>query len=156
LIDAAGVLLLNQNDSPFLGDNAFFRRLCRQYTNSYLLALCSVDADMINYMDDEGRRVMAPTELNKSGAIRELSRRCDYLGVKNFCCFSSQHLYVRRDSVWANPHRIGWTDMQRYWCARDTRLIEPFVTVSLDSGEFVCNHPRQTSDLSQVTDETGP
>jgi hypothetical protein len=155
LIDAAGTLILNQNDSPFFGDNAFFRRMCRQYTNSYLLALCSVDADMKNFVDDVGRPAMGPPGLYKDGAIRGLSRRCDYLGVKNFCCFSSQHLYVRRDSVWANPYRITWADMQQYWCARATRLIEPFVTVSLATGEYVRNHPSQTSDMSQITGETG-
>ena len=155
LIDAAGVLLLNQNDSPFFGENAFFRRLCRQYASSYLLALCAVDADMMNYVDDAGRPAMGPPDPHKAGAIRDVSWRCDYLGVKNFCCSSSQHLYVRRDSVWANPYRVGWTDMQKYWCARETRLIEPFVTVSLPTGEFVRNHPSQTSDVTQVTDETG-
>ena len=51
------------------------------------------------------------------------------LGAGSFCCSSSQHLYVRADSVWANPHRITWADMKRHWSRENVRLIEPFVTI---------------------------
>jgi len=155
-VDAGGTLIINQNDSPFCGEGPFFRRLCRRYERSYLLALCSVDADMLNYVDETGRSIAGPPELRKPGCVQALSRRCDYLGVEAFCCSSSQHLYVREDSKWANAYRIGWTDMSQYWCAGKTRLIEPFVTLSPETGDYVRNFPSQTSDFTQIrggTDE---
>jgi len=62
---------------------------------------------------------------------------------------------VPADSIWANPYRILWNDMQRHWISRSAKLIEPYVTVDLDSGTVTPNHPSQESDLSRVTDRTG-
>src|SRR5262249_45180367 len=68
-IEAGGALILNLNDSPFCGEAPFFRRLCRQYDRTYLLALCSVDADMLNYVDEAGQSLAGPAELRKPGAV---------------------------------------------------------------------------------------
>jgi hypothetical protein len=154
-IEAGDTLILNQNDSPFFGEDPFFRRLVRNYDKSYLLALCAIDADMINFVDEAGRSVAGPPDARKMGSIWVVSERCDYLGVKNFCCSSSQHVYVRADSVWANPYRIDWGDMQKHWISKSARLIEPYVTVDLDSGRVTANHPSHETDFSQVSDRTG-
>ena len=36
-IEAGGVLMLDKNDSPFCGEDAFFRKLVRGYAKSYML-----------------------------------------------------------------------------------------------------------------------
>ncbi|HUB10796.1 MAG TPA: hypothetical protein VMB34_02480 [Acetobacteraceae bacterium] len=156
-IEADGSLILNLNDSPLCGEFHFLHRLVRAYPrqNTYLLALCSVDADMFNFVDAAGHSLVGPPEERKPGAIWGVARTADRLGVGNFCCSSSQHIYVRADSIWANPYRIGWRDMQRHWSRPDVRLVEPFVTVDLDDGSITRNHPSQESDTSQISPTTG-
>jgi hypothetical protein len=138
-VEAGDTLVLNKNDSPFCGEERFFRKLVRKYKSSYLLALCAVDADMLNIYDADMRPAMGLPEDRKPGAIWAMSRLCDDLGVKAFCCSSSQHIYLRADSIWANPFRIDWGDMERHWCARTTKLIPPYVTVDLANDEVVVN-----------------
>jgi len=99
---------------------------------------------MLNTYDAAMRPTIEPPQERKPGTVWGVSRMCDRLGVKYFCCSSSQHMYVRPDSAWANPYRISGRDMQRYWCARHTALIEAFVTVDLDSGTVTRNRPVET------------
>ncbi len=141
VIEAGGALIVNKNDAPFCGEARFFRRLVKRYDRSYLLSLCAFDADMLNTYDDAMRPTIEPPQERKPGTVWGVSRMCDRLGVKYFCCSSSQHMYVRPDSAWANPYRISGRDMQRYWCAKRTALIEAFVTVDLDSGAITRNRP---------------
>ncbi|HEX3991437.1 MAG TPA: hypothetical protein VHX39_09730 [Acetobacteraceae bacterium] len=156
VIEADGALIIDLNDSPLCGEFDFLRRLIRRYPRekTYLLALCSVDADMFNFVDQDGQSLVGPPEERKPGAVWTVARTAAQLGVGNFCCSSSQHIYVRADSVWANPHRIGWADMRRYWSRPEVNLIEPFVTVDPASSEYVRNHPAQISDESQITATT--
>lgn len=154
VVQAGDSLIIDANDSPLAGEEPFLRRLIRRSRTSYYLALCSLDADMINVVDDEGRRVTTAGESHKRGAVAALADICTRLGVTHYCCFSSQHLYVRPDSTWANPHRIGFADMKRYWRSA-ARLIEPFVTVALDDGAVTPNHPSHQSDLTRLAPSTG-
>jgi hypothetical protein len=157
LIEADGALIIDMNDSPLCGEFRFLRRLIRRYPRekTFLLALCSVDADMFNFIDETGQSLVGPPEERKPGAVWTVARTAAQLGVGNFCCSSSQHIYVRADSVWANPHRINWADMRRYWSRPEVKLIEPFVTVDPTTGEYLQNHPSQLSDASQITGNTG-
>jgi hypothetical protein len=157
IVEADGSLIIDLNDSPLCGEFNFIHRLVRRYPRekTWLLALCSVDADMFNFVDETGASLAGPPEERKPGAIWNVARTAARLGVGNFCCSSSQHIYVRADSVWANPHRIGWNDMKRYWSRPEVRLIEPFVTVDAGTGDYARNHERQASDESQITATTG-
>lgn len=150
-------LVLNINDSPWFGENVFLRNLVRKHPNDrvYLLQLCSIDADMRNFVDEHGRRTIgAPDEL-KLGAIWEVARGAEALGAKYFCCSSSQHIYVRADSVWANPYRITFEDVQQNWSRPAVTLVPPFVTMDVATGRYAENHPSHTSDESQITARTG-
>jgi hypothetical protein len=157
VVEAGDALVINQNDSPLAADLPFLRRLVRTHPNdkTYLAALCSIDADMLNFVDGNDRRITAPPAQLKAGKVHEVSIRAAALGVRNFCCSSNQHIYVRADSAWVNDYRIAWPEMQAHWSRRQVRLIEPFVTVDLETGEVTRNHPSQTSDFSQVTHGTG-
>jgi hypothetical protein len=150
-------LVINLNDSPFLGEQPFLRNLVRQHPNDrvFVLQLCSVDADMRNFVDDSGRRITPAPEELKPGAVRAVARTSRKLGAKFFCCSSSQHLYVRPDSIWANAYRITYADMQRYWNQPQVELVPPFATVDLVRGTCQQNHPSHVSDVSQITDQTG-
>ncbi len=141
IVEAGDALIVNKNDAPFCGEDWFFRRLIRGYAKTFLLSLCAFDADMLNTYDADMRPTMDPPQERKPGTVWGVSRMCDWLGVRYFCCSSSQHVYVRPDSAWANPYRITGRDMQRYWCARRTELIEAFVTVDLTDCSYQRNRP---------------
>jgi hypothetical protein len=157
IIEFGDALLLNINDAPVSGETGFLRRLVAQHGNdkTYLLALCSVDADMFNFVDESGRSIIRPPEERKPPEIWRVGRLARRLGVKNFCCFSSQHVYCRSDSNWANAHRITWTDMRRHWAQPGIRLIEPFVTVDLTHGETRVNNASRQAGEEQVCGNTG-
>ena len=157
VVEADGRLVVDLNDSPLYGEERFLRDLTRRYDrrNTYLAALCAIDADMLNYIDDQGGRITEPPDRYKRGAIWAVARTADRLGVGNYACSSSQHLYVRSDSVWANPYRITWSDLSQHWTRPQIRLVEPYAVVDLESGAVERKHPMQTSDLSQITDKTG-
>src|SRR5262249_7634093 len=117
--------------------------------------LCAIDADMLNFVDADGRRITEPPERYKPGAIWAVARLADRLGVGNFVCSSSQHIYIRSDSVWANSYRITWPDIERHWSRPNIRVLPPFVLVDLETGAVDHKHPTQSSDFSQITDATG-
>jgi hypothetical protein len=151
-------LVINLNDSPIAGEEAFLRDLVKKHPNdkTYLAALCSIDADMFNFVDANGQSIAGPPDERKPGAIWNVARGADRMGVKNFCCSSSQHIYVRPDSIWANDYRITWQDMQKHWSRPNVRLIEPFVTVDLATGAVTANEAEHLGgDRSQISDSTG-
>lgn len=152
-VEAGSTLVVNKNDSPFCGEEPFFRRLVRRYDRSYLLALCSNDADMLNLFDATLRPIAPPPDAMKPGTVWAISKTCEKLGFKNFCCSSSQHIYVREDSAWANAHRITFADMQRWWATDRVRLVPPFVVVDLERGQVEQAAPAAAPPPAQGTGE---
>jgi hypothetical protein len=145
-IDVGGTLLLDKNDSPFCGEDRFFRKLVSQFERSYMLSLCAFDADMINTFDHDMRPLIDPPEDRKPGTVWATAKVAEYLGVQNYCCSSSQHVYARPDSAWANGYRITWPDMRRLWTADAVRLVPPFSQVALPGGAIVKTHCEDVRD----------
>jgi hypothetical protein len=139
VIRAGDALLINLNDSPLFGEGGFLRGLVRRHPNAktYLFALCAVDADMINFVNANDERVSGDPEERKPGAVWTVARLAEYLGVSTYCMSSSQHKYVRADSVWANPYRLGWTEVAKNWSRPEIKLVEPYVTIDLATGAIV-------------------
>jgi hypothetical protein len=157
VIQTGDALLLNLNDSPVAGELGFLRRLVSQHPNdkTYMFALCSIDADMFNFVDGCGRSLVRPAEDRKPLEVWRVGRLAKRLGVRNFCCSSSQHVYARSDSAWANPHRITWDDMRQHWNQPEVRLVPPFATIDLADGRITENHPTHQPDQGQFTGATG-
>ncbi len=157
IIEAGDSLVVDLNDSPLCGEERFIRDLVRRYERkrTYAAALCSNDADMFNLVDSTGRRTIDPPEQRKPGMVWALARIVEALGVGHYVSSASQHIYVRTDVLWANPYRVGWSDVVTHWSRPNIPIIEPFVVVDLDTGEYIRKHPEQTSDFSQVTTATG-
>ena len=147
-IDAGGTLLLNKNDSPFCGEDSFFRGLVAQFRKSYLLQLCAFDADMIHTFDHAMKPLIDPPEARKPGTVWATAKVAEFLGVQNYCCSSSQHVYARPDSAWANEYRITWPDMRRLWTADSIRLVPPFTRVDLANDQILhtdCDDTRDSA-----------
>jgi Beta-lactamase superfamily domain len=152
LIEAGDSLIVNMNDSPFCGEFTFIRSLVRRYgRKTYVAALCAIDADMLNIVDAAGKRVIGPPDERKPGMIWRTARIVEQLGAANFLCSSSQHIYVRADSVWANPYRITYKEIARWWNRPQVEVFEPFVKIDLDDGTFERKHPSQTSNEAAIT-----
>jgi len=156
LIEAGDSLLVNLNDSPLCGETGFIRNIVRRHRRekTYLMALCAIDADMCNFVDETGKSLAGPPDERKRGMIWRTARIAESLGVGSFCVSSSQHIYIRSDSVWANPYRVTFADIQAHWPRPHIAIVEPFVTVDLETGSITRNHPQQTSDASQITGGT--
>lgn len=136
-IEAGGALLLNKNDSPFCGDNAFFKKLVGQYERSYLFALCAFDADMINIFDRDMKSLIGPPSERKPGTVFSVAQTARFLGVKTFCCSSSQHVYARPESAWANTYRVTWPELRRLWPADEIAVVPPYSLVDIATGELL-------------------
>ena len=156
-IEAGDCLLLNLNDSPLCGEDAFFKKLISKYDRDkvYIFILCAIDADMKNIVDSEGDRITPPPHVLKKGMIWHTARLVEKLGGGHFVASSSQHVYVRQDALWANDYRITWADVKEHWSRPNIDILEPFVTVDLSTGAVTRNHPSQKSDYSQITDGNG-
>lgn len=155
LIEAGDSLVVNLNDSPLCGDEGFIRDIVRGYprAKTYMAALCSNDADMMNLVDETGRRTVDAPDVRKPGMVWALGRIARRLGVGAYVCSASQHVYARADSVWANPYRMGWGDVCANWNEPDIGLVQPFVTVDLDTGAIAAKDRDPRSDLSQIQND---
>jgi hypothetical protein len=135
VIQAGDALLLNLNDSPVAGEEGFLRRLVAQHPNdkTYVFALCSVDADMFNFVDRYGRSLVRPPEERKPPEVWRVGRLAKRLGVRNFCCSSSQHVYARSSLGQSTPHHLGRhvQALEPTGCASGS----PFATVDLAGGK---------------------
>jgi hypothetical protein len=138
VIRAGDALLINLNDSPLFGEGSFLRGLVRRHPNkkTYLFALCAIDADMINFVNAKDERVNGDPEERKPGAVWTVARMAEYLGVSTYCISSSQHQYVRADSVWANLYRLSWDDVAKHWSRPSIKLVQPYVTIDLATGQM--------------------
>lgn len=156
IVEAGDSLVVDLNDSPLCGEGPFIRRLIKRYdrAKTYVAALCAIDADMINFIDAEGRRTIEPPDQRKRGMVWATARRIEQLGAGNFVSSASQHIYVRADSVWANPYRVTWADVEKHWTRPSVRKIEPFVVVDLETGAYHRKHPSQVSATEQITQAT--
>ncbi len=157
IVEAGDTLVVNLNDSPLCGEERFIRNLIAGYdrAKTYVAALCAIDADMINIIDDEGRRTIDPPEQRKKGMVWATARLMDRLGAGSFVSSASQHLYVRADSIWANPYRVTWADVEKHWTRPQVRKLEPFVMVDLETGGVHRKNPNHISAEYQISETTG-
>ena len=112
LIDINGRLVFNRNDASDHGWRAYVRKIVKHYDISFLLALSSRfgDADMINFFDEEGKRI--PPRENVPELGRRNAHKAEEAGTRYFLPFSSMHNYQRTDSLWANPYHTSLDDYQ--------------------------------------------
>ena len=131
-------LIINLNDSDLWGENAFLQSLVRDCPTdrTFMLAICDYMGDMRNIVDRAGRRIEQDLRVHAEGCVRRTARIADRLGVKHFCCSSSQHYFVREDSQWANAGKITYNDMKTYWSRPNVRLIGPFSQINIDTLEI--------------------
>jgi L-ascorbate metabolism protein UlaG (beta-lactamase superfamily) len=170
LVDIDGVLVVDANDASDRGWGSLVRKIVRQHPRSFLLALSGYgDADMINYFDADGERIL-PAAAAKRPPGAAIQRRVEWFGVRWFVPFASMHRYRRTDSVWADSyttpahaHADGFASTRaeilpafvRYDCVRDiaTPIAPPPSPSTLhDPEEFgdSWDEPLQPDDVDAI------
>jgi L-ascorbate metabolism protein UlaG (beta-lactamase superfamily) len=131
LLDVGGRLVVNLNDAGERGWSSFVKATMRRHAETYLLRLSGYgDADMIHYLDEDGRRIPPPAALRVPPG-QTISRMVDSYGARYFVPFSSMHRYQRADSFWANEYTTGLADYARGYASRGCELLPAFVRVDL-------------------------
>ena len=109
LVDVGGRLVVNLNDAQDRGWGSLVKRVIRAFPRSFLLRLSGYgDADMINFVDDDGVPGPEPGPAAHESGFEvgaDVARMTETFGASHFVPFSSFHRYQRTDSVWAN----AWT-----------------------------------------------
>lgn len=156
LIDVNGRLIVNINDAGDRGWGTFVKNVIRQYKVSFLLKLGGFgDADMINYFDENGGRILPPA-VKREPVGEGMAIEAHLLGTKYVVPFSSMHRYQRTDSIWADQYTTDIEDYKigfestvsemlpafiRYDCERDT--LEEIVPARRD---IIAQDPMQFGD----------
>lgn len=127
LVDVGGSLLVNLNDMTARGWGPFVQRTVRQYKKSFLLQGFGFgDADMINFVDEEGNRIDPPNATGETIG-RVIARVAGTYGVTHAIPFSSLHKYQREDSVWARTYSAGLDDYRTGFDSDRCELLPAYV-----------------------------
>jgi len=125
LADVDGRLVVDLNDASDRGWGRFVRRTVSGYRVSFLLSLAGFgDADMMNFFDEQGRRLPLPT---RTPLGRTLSARARFYGTRYAVPFSAMHRFQREDSAWANAQSASLSDYADGFDAGACELLPAFV-----------------------------
>jgi hypothetical protein len=135
LVDVAGTLLIDCNDSAALGWMRKLRRESAGRSRSFLLRLTGYgDPEMINFFDESGARIPPPPmKLQQAGMpVGPLDAMYAHeVGATHFVPFSSMHSYQREDSVWANACTTPIDAHARGFESDRCKLLPAFVRYDL-------------------------
>ena len=155
LVDLGGTLIVNKNDAIDHGWAGFVRKLTRGYKTSFLLSLSGYgDADMLNFFDEDGRRVTPPLKQGTPPGWA-IARMTEFFGAKFFVPFSSMHKYQRRDSVWANEYVVGLEDYPKGFDSLAAEILPAFLRYDCANGTFEEIHPARVPDRVADPEEFG-
>jgi hypothetical protein len=137
LVDVGGRLVVNLNDSTEKGWGSLIRHIVRQFDISFAMRLTGYgDADMINFVDENGMRIRSGPEIRKDAGYAvgaQAARMTDALGCRYFVPFSSFHRYQRSDSVWANDATTSLRDIARGYSSAHSEILPAFVRYDCSS-----------------------
>ena len=145
LIDVNGRLIVNLNDAADHGWRSFVRSVVRQYKTSFLLKLAGFgDADMINFFDESGTRIL-PSAAKREPVGEGIAIEASLYGTKYVVPFSSMHRYQRSDSVWADVYTTDITDYKVGFSSKSSELLPAFIRYDCERDRLdEINPPRRT------------
>ena len=147
LMDLGGRLVADTNDAGDRGGGDLLRRVARNYDKSYLLALTGHgDADLINFFDEDGARVVPPAA-SKEPLGPGINGLLDHFGLKSFVPFSSMHRYQRTDSAWANEYLTGLEEHVKGFDPSRGELLPPFAHVDFARDEVYGLDPAPATEV---------
>jgi hypothetical protein len=136
LVEVGGVLVANLNDASDRGWGKLVKNTIKGYKTSFLLALSGYgDADLINYFDEAGQRILPPAA-KKVPPGRSIARRTELLGARFFIPFSSMHRYQRSDSFWADEFSTPIDAYALGFESTKAELLPAYVRYHCDTGKL--------------------
>ena len=143
LVDINGRLIININDASDRAWGGYVRRITQDYKISFLLSLSGFgDADMINYYNDEGERIL-PNGGNKKPFGQSLVQMTEKYGAKFFIPFSSMHQYQRKDSVWVNEWTTGILDYKVGFKSNQCEILPAYISYDCLLDKFEKISPKE-------------
>lgn len=147
LVDVGGRLVVDLNDAQDGAWAGLVRRVTRQFPTSFLLRLSGYgDADMINFFDEDDRRVPSLAQLRRESGYAvgaDIARMAETFGATHFVPFSSFHRYQRTDSIWANACTTPIADYARGFASKSVTMLPAFVRYdcTTDAWEQIATAP---------------
>jgi hypothetical protein len=123
-----GRLIINMNDGSALGWTGLVRNIVKNYKTSFYLRLSGMgDADMCNFFDEDGTRILRDPALLAEPAGRQIAWNTEYYGARFFIPFSSMHKYQRRDSIWTQRYATSLADYARGFDSKSSEILPAFI-----------------------------
>ena len=136
LIDIAGTLVINTNDSPDYGASFHIQRIAKNYKKVFYCALHGWGgADMMNLFDSDGKKLTDAREKRRPIAPRA-QRAAKIHGAHYVIPFSGFHAYQREDSAWANSLIPELEDYQSDALPYGPRVLPAFIRVNAEDGNI--------------------
>jgi hypothetical protein len=155
LVSMDGNLIVDANDASDRGGGDLLRREVASHDDSFLLCLTGYgDADMINFFDEDGRRV-PPAAASKELIGPGVAQLCALYGIRNFMPFSAMHKYHRTDSAWANEYITGPEEHAIGFESETAVIHPPFCRYDLVRRSATRIDPRPTPDDLVSPEEFG-
>jgi hypothetical protein len=159
LIDVGGELVVNLNDAQDRGWGSLVKRVIRAFRRSFLLRLSGFgDADMINFVDDDGQRVPSLAQVRRERGFEvgaDVARMTETFGASHFVPFSSFHRYQRTDSVWANEWTTPVAEYARGFRSDRVALLPAFVRYDVTTGSWEAIDPPPAPEVAFAPEEFG-
>ncbi len=159
LIDVGGRLVVDLNDAQDRGWGPLVKRVIRAFPQSMMLRLSGYgDADMINFVDEDGERIPSPAQMRREigwevGA--DVARMTETFGANHFVPFSSFHRYQRSDSVWANEWTTPLEEYARGFRSETVELLPAFVRYDCTTDLWEGIDPSPVPDVAFAPEEFG-
>lgn len=135
LIDVGGRLIVDTNDAGDRGAGAFVRTLIPRFQESFLLALMAYgDADMINYFDEEGRRI-PPAAARREPLGPGIGQALEQYGIGSYIPFATLHRYQRTDSAWVNAFITEPGEFEKGFAAPGKHCLPAYMHVDFARDE---------------------
>jgi hypothetical protein len=106
LIEIGNSLVIDFNDCSPRDWAGYVSKVAAKYQRSFLLRIINHgDTDMINFVDEDGARVLPP-RLKSVPLGMKIRASLTATGAAAYIPFSTFHVYQRTDSVWANEYAV--------------------------------------------------
>jgi hypothetical protein len=146
LVDVAGTLVVDLNDSSDYGWGHFVRNVIKNYEYTFLLKLFGYgDADMINFFDEDNIRI-EPQAAKKLPVGKNMALTAQHFGVRYIVPFSSLHKYQRADSIWANEYTTPLDAYGIGFTSNRCELLPSFIRYDCLSKSYTEINPQATTD----------
>lgn len=156
LVDLDGHLIVDANDAGDRGARHFLmRELPRFHKQTFLACLLGYgDADMINFFDEQGKRV-PPRAMSHPPVGPQVAEVLHAYGIKNYLPSSSQHRYQRTDSMWANECATPESEYSKGFESRVARCLPAFVQYDLLRDDYTLIAPKSNAGCTVEPSEFG-